>query len=623
MDVVRFVDSVTASPTVRLNLNDGTIWKILANGTEFPPPPLRYATAQTMLADGARIPAAAFDNRIVRLHLQLGAAAGDSQATQIQNLARELNRPRNILMWQSTGMTNPVFFRTYRSSPSGVLEYMPTLREATIDIPAEPFAYGLKQTLSAVTVYNDPTEGVTLNANPYFETNAANWSVTGGTFVRSTAQFHEGAASGLLTPDGVTATAEVGSELVAVTAGKTVRVSSWVRTGVTRSINIGMNWYNSTPTFLSADVVATASITLNTWTFVHFTAVAPANTAFVQMKFQETGTPPASNTLFVDESRINVPGTSGGACWEITGIKGDVETPAIIRMPADTVWSTSGDRQSLFATRRRGTPSNAPFLVQAEACTQGVDMATVANDTAMSGAGNNFSRYTPATAPTVLAKRLTVAAPPDSTDLRGIYRVLLRYRKSVSGDVFGAQMRWGTSAGGTQVLDEVTLPSGTLIRYADLGYVSYPVGVDPVGDGFSGVEQVLAGMTCEIWARRVSGSGNLDFDFMLWVPADDSTCYVSWVSANDNTHEAVLDGAGADPAPASRVYLLNAADSVYTMAPRVPIGGVPLLSPGQTNRIVFIRDVGSSASTVDAITGTTALTVSYYPRYVYIAGATT
>lgn len=460
---VKFVDSIASSPTTRLDLSDGSTWQTVADGTEFPPPPLRRAAVSTLLADGARIPAAAYDNRVLRLNLNLMANSADGQATEIQKLARELNRPNNILRWAPDSMTNPVFFRTLRSDISHVVETLPTLRNAVVEVLAEPFAYGLKQTLSPVTVNNDPANG--------------------------------------------------------------------------------------------------------------------------------------SNGLF----------------WDVSGVLGDVETPAVFKFVAGDVFDST-KRQSLLAVRRRGTPSSMPFLVQAESCTtNGADTTVQTTDATMSGATNNYTRTTFATTAT-LSKRLTFPTPSDSVDLRGTYRVYARYRHSVSGDSISVQLKWNN---GLNANDAVTLPSGTLTRFVDLGLMSFPAQPDPIYDGYSNVEQVVSGVNAEFWAGRNSGSGNLDIDYFLYAPADDQVCLVKWASTNTANYSAILDGVN------EMAYLLDDTNSVVNLGSNELVGGFPLLSPAQTNRIVFVRDIGSTAGATDAVTGTSSITLSYWPRYLYVRPAAT
>jgi len=465
---LKFVANIAASPTVRLNIHDpqanlarqgNATWHV-NKGMSFPTPPLRRAPASTLLTDGVRFPAAAYDNRVLTIPLVLRAPTADGQAAAIQALIAELNRPNNILMWLPDKATNPIFFRTFRHSPDDLTENLYNYREATLDIPAEPFAYGPRVDVGTTTVNNDPA---------------------------------------------------------------------------------------------------------------------------------------GSNGLFLD----------------VTGVKGDAATPAIIRMPADKVFDATL-KTSLFTTRSRGTPSSAPFLVQAEACTLGTAVTLPGNDAAMSGASSNYARFTPTGTSNVV--RLTTAAPTSNTDLRGLYRALARYRKSVSGDVFVVQLKW---ANGTIANTAVTLPAGTALRYVDLGFVQFPAGPDPIYDGFSNTEVAVSGTTSEVWASRSSGSGNLDFDFLLYVPADEATTYVQWQTVNNAAHEAVLDG------PAKMVYLLDGSDFVYNQLPsQISGAGFPMLAPGVTNRLYFIRDVDITATTADTIGGSTALTVSYYPRYLGLRSLT-
>lgn len=157
-----FVDSIAVSPVVRLNLHQGTRgpWN-MRDATRFDPPALRRSIPQTLLTDGAAPTSAAYDNRTILLRLQLLSnfrqMDADAAAAQLQLLMRELDRPSNILRLIPGGSA-PVFFRTYRSGPD-VIDYDPLNREVTVSLLAEPFALGLEETLSGVSVTNDPAAG--------------------------------------------------------------------------------------------------------------------------------------------------------------------------------------------------------------------------------------------------------------------------------------------------------------------------------------------------------------------------------------------------------------------------------------------------------------------------------
>lgn len=157
----RFVDQIATSPTVRLDLVAAP-WQLNDKGTSFSPPPMRRSIVETIMRDGAEVPASAYENRIIVLRLYVTASSEDLLATALQNLNRELDRSRNILEFRSEGLTNSVFFRTFRSPDYDLdLEEVSGKHAAwlTLRLLAEPFAYGLMQSLSGVTVNNDPAAG--------------------------------------------------------------------------------------------------------------------------------------------------------------------------------------------------------------------------------------------------------------------------------------------------------------------------------------------------------------------------------------------------------------------------------------------------------------------------------
>lgn len=148
------------------------------------------------------------------------------------------------------------------------------------------------------------------NANPYFETDVSSWTAFGGTQARSTAQFHQGVASNLLTPDGVSATARIRSELVTgVVPGAGWRAESWVRCAVSRTVSITINWYDAADNLLSTlSAGGDYAVTANTWTQVSITGTAPASTAKAAVNVSMTGTPAAGHLLYSDEAIIRPAG---------------------------------------------------------------------------------------------------------------------------------------------------------------------------------------------------------------------------------------------------------------------------------------------------------------------------
>lgn len=162
--IVQFVDSIASSPAVRVDLNSvASGLRVLADGgIDLPLPEIQRAVTSTLLSDGDRIVASAYGNRVVGLVLRATGSSADVTATTIQTLARELDRVTNILKVQLEGMTAPVFFRTFQASDytmSVMLAQLARNTQLTLTIPAEPFALGLKQTISAFTVAKDPAAG--------------------------------------------------------------------------------------------------------------------------------------------------------------------------------------------------------------------------------------------------------------------------------------------------------------------------------------------------------------------------------------------------------------------------------------------------------------------------------
>ena len=155
---IKLVDSIASSPTTRLDLNDGSTWRCSMFA---PPPRLRRAMGENAMTDGAFVSSSSYSARVVTLALTLVTSTEDAAATQIQLLARELDRADNYLKYQPDGATKPVFFRMLRSDVAELQDLHGPLvaRTFTVELLAEPFALGLRETLGPFTVNNDPAAG--------------------------------------------------------------------------------------------------------------------------------------------------------------------------------------------------------------------------------------------------------------------------------------------------------------------------------------------------------------------------------------------------------------------------------------------------------------------------------
>lgn len=154
MAVLRFVDSIQASPTVRLNLNDLTVWGMGAE-TSFGIPPMRRSVSGSLMRNDDFVGGSSYGNREIDLVLEL-RSTGDAAATQLQALQRELDRPMNLLQYTPGGTTNTVFFRTFRTAPESV-RWDITRKQVRVTLLAESMALGIREDIASVTVRNDPT----------------------------------------------------------------------------------------------------------------------------------------------------------------------------------------------------------------------------------------------------------------------------------------------------------------------------------------------------------------------------------------------------------------------------------------------------------------------------------
>lgn len=293
---------------------------------------------------------------------------------------------------------------------------------------------------------------------------------------------------------------------------------------------------------------------------------------------------------------------------DISSVKGDVSAPMkIVNGGLDFLSQTV-----VLATRRRGTVANTPFLLQAEAMTQGLNTTTQANDPTASGAGQNYSRCTFGTA--TMQTRLEAIHPGSSTvDARGTYHVFGRFRKTNGAAAITVELHAGPGqVGGTALtISSTVLAAGTDWQMVDMGLVQIPSGMDAQYDGPSGVELSAAGILVQVAASR-SGSGSVDIDYLLFAPADDQLAIISFGAGATGDSDYVVDSAN------DAVYSLRsgaAGSSVDT----VVLGALPTLRPGVTNRLFLLRDARGQA----AVNLTSDLTITYWPRYLYIRPATT
>lgn len=165
---VKFVDR--PGGTVLLDVSAGAASGIrLGEGGVFaPPPPLLRQVAQSPVQDGGLVTAAPFGMRTVTLALVYTAGVRATTAleqaarrTAVTTLMRVLQRERFWLEVIADGATEARYLYCYRTTDDKTMARLEGLGagwlETSLDILADPFAYGPKETLAALshTTAND------------------------------------------------------------------------------------------------------------------------------------------------------------------------------------------------------------------------------------------------------------------------------------------------------------------------------------------------------------------------------------------------------------------------------------------------------------------------------------
>jgi hypothetical protein len=306
---------------------------------------------------------------------------------------------------------------------------------------------------------------------------------------------------------------------------------------------------------------------------------------------------------------------TNGCKLDITGIKGDVEAPLVLEYSGG---ASGANLPGLVAGLRAGASPYPAVFRQAESLTLGSDTASVADATF---SGGNKARCTFATVAT-MAARVTGSAPtgtlPAGVENRGVYRVFARMAKTVSGDSIKVRI---TQNGGTSFEQEVTLAATTAPQLVDLGKVAVNT-TKPRTAGYGGTAVLSETLPfVVVQAQRVSGTGNLDIDYLLWVPADARLSMWGTVAASaSGSPVAVVDS------PNELIYgaltPFGATPSVYDGVPTGLIGGFPIVEPGD-NRLILAVLNPANAAAGNVITTALTVTARYWPRYMHVRPATT
>lgn len=170
---------------------------------------------------------------------------------------------------------------------------------------------------------------------------------------------------------------------------------------------------------------------------------------------------------------------------------------------------------------------------QAESGTMGTDTSTAVDADGSPGSGSSVAQTTYAGTATT-AKRVTIAPTTYLDCLRGTFDLWVRV-KATASSIHKLQLKWSASTSSAQFSNtEVTLDLSTNGTPTSFGYWWVNLGRVYVPEDTA---VSLSGLTFELWSRRTSGSGNLNWDGAAPVFVDE---YMGTVEAQDGAGESQI-----------------------------------------------------------------------------------
>lgn len=180
---------------------------------------------------------------------------------------------------------------------------------------------------------NATMTGVVLNTNTGFESGTSGWDAVGGATIAAD-RFNpkEGVfcLRATATGAGVFGVAAANTNAAAVTVGQQYRISGWVKSEETQSAEIAMDWYSSTPTFLSASIGQTKTASSYVWTWFTGVVTAPASAATGRIRVSSTFA--GATRIWFDSLRVTA----------VSSEAGDPQTLVVDQEPTNSNFGVSG-----------------------------------------------------------------------------------------------------------------------------------------------------------------------------------------------------------------------------------------------------------------------------------------
>ncbi len=212
-------------------------------------------------------------------------------------------------------------------------------------------------------------------------------------------------------------------------------------------------------------------------------------------------------------------------------VTGDLPTPGRIRVQMDSGATTERILVGHRAQKSRASTFFSDYLSetgfsQAEASARGwtvtraSDTTTGVNATASPGSGTSQASTAFTTNPTIMQEKISFTRTTLMDSLRGTWDVVVRVGESSLTGPCEIQAAWAPNAAGepTETFDpqelDFSLSGGPAWLERTVGRITIP---DTVS---------LGGMQLRLYARRLSGTGSLLWDFIWLVPSDHATIVV-------------------------------------------------------------------------------------------------
>jgi hypothetical protein len=367
---------------------------------------------------------------------------------------------------------------------------------------------------------------------------------------------------------------------------------------------------------------STDSSPINTTTWTRYTATvtttgattavqaalrqgSASGTTVLQFKNVQLELAASASTYRVGEETLLADPANGLGCRMPVYIQGDA--PAALTIVSDPsvtttqgiIWGLLGNEATIPGKTAITNWITNP-ISQFESWTNSTDTAGVVDANASPGSGTSIKRTTYVTTPTVMQLRAFTAISDASqlAILRGRrWNVLIRISMTAATDPHQVKVAytWGdaAAAGDTRMYSNtITVVGNTPYGWFNMGTVSFP---DTAPDAL--------GLTAH--SARVSGGSNLNWDVLMFVPADvfgesgsiSSFAAGQWVRVDGQ--RGFIDGADSS---LNVVIPANA----FSLA-----GQFPVAQPG-LNGLAILPDQGLGNETLAA---TRAVRVYHTPRY--------